>query len=124
SDDLNAIKFYYEVSGQHNPNAVQVMNLASILAQLMEILVGFLTPSELITVADKMETILNAQSKELNSAAVPRVASSEEKPGFTPENEVFDAILSEERPTGSEWDTAIGSEGLPESIRGFRLQNR
>jgi hypothetical protein len=57
--DLNAIKFFYEITGQHSPVQQQSIDLLSVMAQMMEILVQYLMPSQLLEVADKLESVLN-----------------------------------------------------------------
>lgn len=59
--DLNAIKYYFELSGIYNPANQQLINLTSILATLMEILVRYLGPQELQEVAEQLELLLTGQ---------------------------------------------------------------
>jgi hypothetical protein len=56
--DLNAIKYYMEVSGIYNPVATQVIDLQRILASVLELLVRYLAPGELLEVANDLEKIL------------------------------------------------------------------
>lgn len=65
SNDLNAIKYYNELTGIYRPNNETLLNLSLILAQLMDILTTYLRPDQLADVADKLErVVLNAGSSE------------------------------------------------------------
>ena len=93
--DLNAIKYYMEVSGIYSPASTQVFDLQRILAQVLELLVKYLAPAELLAVAEQLESILNNQipPKEPTQEFIP-VESIE-----APDVDVF----GDEHDQGSGW---------------------
>jgi len=65
--DLQAIKYFHEFTGLFKPETETVINLTKILAQLMEILVRYVEPSQLAEIAGELESkVLNVSSKELS----------------------------------------------------------
>jgi hypothetical protein len=66
--DLQSIKFFLELENYYRPETA-ISNLGVVIAQLMEILVQFLSASQLAQVAEKFEGVINASSKELVSGS-------------------------------------------------------
>lgn len=56
--DLNAIKYYFDITNRHTTQADQ-MNFSSILARLMEVLARYVTPGVLSQIADDLDEIMN-----------------------------------------------------------------
>jgi hypothetical protein len=109
--DFQSIKFFYEISGQHSPQERANLNLMNILSQLMEILVQYLAPNQLIEVADKMELVLNGSSVIPISPPVDVPLSAEENSGD------IDAIQRAEQVDGPKWDADERSQSLHFTIR-------
>lgn len=66
SGDLQSIKHYQEYTGRFKPNSEVTMNLGLIIGKMMEILVRFLTPEQMVQVADEIEGVI-APPKELTA---------------------------------------------------------
>lgn len=58
NNDLNAIKYWHEFSGEYKPNQDEVMNLKMVVMLLMEILVKYVEPAKMPLIADELETAL------------------------------------------------------------------
>lgn len=56
--DLNAIKYYNELTGIYRPNNETVLNLSLILSRLMDVLVKYLPAEQLSLVADELEMVV------------------------------------------------------------------
>lgn len=112
--DLNAIKYYFELNGTYNPANQQLINLTSILATLMEILVRYLGPQELQEVAEQLELLLTGQLSPQNKVNGKRdqlpVRSIEATSAREAEFVNVD-IYSDEHNYGLERDAHSGSEG-------------
>lgn len=65
--DLNAIKYFNEFNGTYRPGQESLLNLAAILAKVMEILVKYVDPQVLPQVATELDHVIEAESRELTS---------------------------------------------------------
>lgn len=66
SGDLQSIKYFNEWTGKYRPQSDVQFNLGLVIGRLMEALSKFLTPDQLIEVADVIEVSINEQ-KELTA---------------------------------------------------------
>lgn len=116
--DLNAIKFYMELSGIYSPNQQPILDLQRLLATVLELLVKYLAPAELLEVAESLEDILNSAAKP--SIKEPQWIEAKEIPAG-PVGE-FDAdVQGDEHDNGSERDSPTGSKGFSLSLSGLRI---
>jgi hypothetical protein len=65
--DLNAVKYFHELTGVYRPGQESLVNLAAVLAAVMEILVKYVEPSIFPQVAQELDQVIEATGKELGS---------------------------------------------------------
>lgn len=63
--DLNAIKYFNEFNGTYRPGQESLLNLAAILAKIMEILVKYVDPQVMPQLANELDHVIEAESREL-----------------------------------------------------------
>ena len=59
--DLNAIKYFHELTGEYRPHNEEVIQLHMIIARMMEILAEFVTPEILGQIANKLDTVIEVK---------------------------------------------------------------
>jgi len=117
--DLQAIKYYFELSGVYSPNAQPILDLSRILASVLEILVKYLAPAELLEVANQLEGTLNGELVPVE----PKFIEAREIPfdTFRDLMENDDSVPSDEHDSGSERDSDPGGPGFSFSLSGLRV---
>lgn len=126
--DLQAIKYYFELSGVYSPNAQPILDLSRILASVLEILVKYLAPGELLEVANQLESALNGELRPVE----PKFIETHEVTnsgavgiGFDEFVDLMegqdDTVPSDEHNPGPERDSAQGREGYNFTLPGLRI---
>jgi len=120
--DLNAIKFYMELAGIYSPNQQPILDLQRLLASVLELLVKYLAPGELLEVAEGLEQILQTATHPTTQNK-PQWIETHELPVVIDEIEVLpdDDVQGDEHDYGLERDSTGGSQGINISLSGLRI---
>lgn len=96
SGNMNAIKFYYEMTGRHNPAQQQVIDLQRTVGMLLDIITRNVTDKEvLLKISSEIESALAGPQRALENSMpvnpIEDVIDAEEVPDFSiSEKGVFD----------------------------------
>lgn len=77
--DLNAIKYYFDITNRHTTQADQ-LNFHSILARMMEVLARYVTPAVLSQIADDLDEIVSGPTPQLYAVPSPLEIIEVEEP--------------------------------------------